>query len=922
MATLDELMRTAKIDSDMELARRLKAGLEERGDPLPRAENSLTAEFRKLRQGRHAWFERRPAALDVLCEILDAEPHEIVPTTQHRGETTFDELPALKALPTGEPPVRYGTVCPAPRSRGSAPTFARVQASGRTQLYDPPSEVGLRWIRAPGGAGKTLAVKRLSRRIIRRPVDGQPRESRVRASSVRDLGEASRLCHYDGPLLLEIAAPGDDPAVMHAALRALTDHGDVTVLARFERPEFASASEDSDASWSDWEWLPEASRRAEFLGWLAQRLPRSSLLDARQAANWLHKHDPRATRFPTPRDILLVAAAFHVGGPQNVRNLGSTWSRWRSQDSNHPSERWLRQTRDDLVRCRLNALQHRIEGGLDAQEWAALLDGGGPPRPSAEIDALLEAHREGGEKSLAAGAEIRAALSAADPAGCVAAAQEHGVLGTAQDGRLEIGPPWLLEDSERAVVTTAVRKGLASWARWCVCRERRRIVEGALGKLDDGCLADLVSVVVEQWNLRDAASVAAGGVVAAAVARRLARCGKESPLLSAPLTDLGQLIWKGAGRVFPSYPPVLAFWDLDDLPGWVATCWSLSISSRPPDGWRAEHDAVWLFPGWSAASPNLRQAPEWMRTVAPRAIRQPSGFGAELEDSEHTLIRLARHVAALCDFDGCERTPPILLYARISMEADDPTTILSRADLDSLSHPVVRVQLRALEEHGGDDALAAGLLIWRSLVASSPSVADIPNSLQRLDPSGESALPLVRTALDPPTLRQALSGRGWPEGGLRLRFVEWLPERLRECAVAVAVEHGSDALLRSILERWGPAVELPVGAWEQLLKHPNATWEVARDFHRAQPARATELLETLDHDDPRLELLLHELPREQVDAAVVRLSQCPTPACKHRAPNRLARLIERRPDLAEPLYELLLETRHAVGERPPRNAGG
>jgi hypothetical protein len=897
---LDRMKADAGIKTDAELARRLKEGLERRGEQLERGPDSLTQEIRRLRGGRVSWFANYRAGLEVLAEILDVEPNDLLPNEHHHGSKEFDAFPALLPLPRSEPAFTYGRLRAARTEAGGVRgTSVGGRAAAGEQMHHLPREPALKWAAAPAGAGKSFAVTRLANRTVPRTMDGVTLERRIEARSVARLADAQRLSTHDGPLVLEVGALSGDPAVDWATMRDLTRHGDVTVLARFARP-------GTDEGWRDWEWVVDAGERRGLLECLRPRCPEGTLFDAGQAYEWLEEHDPDAVRFATMRDLLVVANALHQGGPSRLKleALEGEWDRHRAS----PQGSWPRDARRALVRGRLSALRHPARGGLDASTWAEVVAETGrvepPAMPAGAVGALLEQHRGSGTEAKEAARKLQDALTTpSSPARFVEAAAEHEVLQVARNGGLDVEPGWLREAVADAVAAEALGSSPTEWSSWCLCPERRRMVDRALDHCPDDRLAGIVGEVVDRWDPEAVPTVAALEAVARSCARRLPMGG--SALRVAPLSKLAERLWLGAGHVFDSRPPLPAFFGLDDFCAWVATCWSFSLHVEAPEGWRGENDALWLFPGWHEGLLPVVDAPGWLRQVVPVAWGAETDAEREAFALEHLMAKVAGGVTEICDFAGCDATPRCLLYPRILEAAGSEGATLSKADLDALSATMVRSQLRALHQRSEPEARDVGRLLWRSFVAHTAGNEEIHSWLRRLDRDREAAQILVLDALDEPTLRASLAGERWPERGLSPAFIEWLPSDLRETVLAVAVDRGPGSTLREFIDRWGRELRLPARAWERLLEHPDADWQVARDFRAAHPERARELLSELPHDDRRLELLLNGVPASHGDVALRRLQECPTPDCEHRTPARLARLIERRPDLADEVYPML-----------------
>lgn len=913
-----------------ELAQAVIDGLRERGIELKRPARSLTQEFRRLSKGEDSWWANNRDALEVLAEVLECEPSDILPSLQSVDAGGFPEFPSLRPFAHDEPPPRYGDLRPVPSGWHAPPMPSnpgRAGGTGRRRLFDLP-EPGCWWIQAPAGTGKSLAVRRRSGAVVPRISGGGANPGRLRTMSVDTLQSAVRFREHGGPLLIEVAAP--DPETDGVALRDLAEHGWVTVMARFELPV-------QSGPWETLVWTPNPrTERRALLEWIAARAPQDTLLDVKDLLGWIEERDRDGRLFVAPRDLLFLAALAHEGGPHRLTSAAQAWDARMLEHAHGLEEEALARLRAELTEARLTNLSLPAAGGLSAETWTRLVSSSTTAAltPSEQdVDQAFSGVSEGTASLDEVRQRVRHLVSRpVGPEAVVRAARKSGLLATTTNGGLDIVPEWHRIDTMDRTIRTALDGPPGRWGRWCIAEDRRADIDRALATLGWPELVQVARRVSEAWRQDDPATLAAVDAMTHAVAVALVdeRGQTVESEEESVLQELWCCQWASVRRLSDDRPAAPLFQNRNTIDPWVGTCWAFSLRVRKPAGMEIRQPDLWLFPGWTEETLLVRSAPGWVSwlvgvPIATQPVNRPDDEVADVVErvvsypGAKILLTHAEEVAAKVDFSECVATPVVFLADRILLAAsstDGPLT--SQADLSSLLGRswIAWYLYERAQQAGPDVTQRVGQHLWRSANVAGDSLGTL---IGRAKEKPEMTA-LLHAGLELEWFRAALRADPKNLDGLLRYQGHWFPPAYRAELVLAVIEQ--DPSGGAFLDpRWATSPILRTAhVWERALAHPSASWGLAQRFWDNDPERAAELLRALPHDDPRVDLLLSGLRVPWSHVGVERMERCP-PDCPHRAPIRLANLLASRPDLVDRIYPMLLTAQGSGREVTNPQAG-
>ncbi len=500
--------------------------------------------------------------LQAVADVLDVETRDLVaPAGASPGSFAFREFPDLQPLEPNEEPCWLS-------ASGWLFHHALAQPGRRRD-----GRVRPRWVKAPPGAGKSLAIHVLAK----------SRADEVIARSVGSLEDAAALATTKLPLIVEIedAQPGGHAS----ALGAIEERTAMTViLAPFSFPEPTWSGPGSivgvsERGWEGVDARPTGIWRERLLDWIDRRLERSvrdTHLIKNDVLEFLDRHDPRGEHFATPGALLALCADFDRYGAEGtpsvrarrwIRQVGPTMlsddapATWRARAS--------AKTYEALAVGHFGRLRER-HGALGGDEWSGLVPRTlSPGRGDAPGEVVVVQH-------------LRAA----------------GLLRGDGSGTTHY-PSWVAHGLLLDELAMRFDDDALAWGSLAADQSRQRVVDAALDALPVGALRALVRKVARTTPASTLAAAGAIEATLAAAARRFT-IGARRDLKGDDSEALQRLVLRQLDLLVPdaghgdAYHPFTR----SDLDEWFATAWTISLRIPAPTDFRRP-DLAWELPGWA-----------------------------------------------------------------------------------------------------------------------------------------------------------------------------------------------------------------------------------------------------------------------------------------------------------------------------------
>lgn len=551
-----------KFKSDTEAARKLAKEWRrvDASEAKKVAVGTLAARIGELRRGNVAWWSKqhRTPLRTALAELLDVDSAEIFGAQAVPSSALgFPEFPRLKPLGKDEEPCRL------------------TRAGWLFHATRPPvngAGSARRWIVAPPGSGKSLAIRYLVAR----------HSGEVHAASVATLEDALGHASVQGPLVVEVERASERDDI--AAIAKLSARVHPTfIFAPFGFPGLTWSSPGATVSRSElgWEvitWTLRSDWRARLLAWVDQRIEdgeHDSKLQVADVECWLAATDPREILFSTPGDVLALCAEFDAFGPGLDMGLAKRATRWAKHvatamvPGDAPSTWRARGVAETLAKLsRAHLADAREYGSLESSTWARLVEGAMPRSKPRSVEV-----------------------------GPVAYFEQGGLLRGGPRG-LVLYPAWV----ERGLAMSSQAKALLDpalpWGTLAADASRRPIIDSCLDTLTRSQLIRVArnAAAPHKPSLQ---TIAAVDATCAALARRCER--SELSLTEEQTETVRRVFERQLEHVVPdaTYGEVSHPLTRPDLDEWFSTAWTLSLHvTAPPEFSRPE--LAWEIPGWAA----------------------------------------------------------------------------------------------------------------------------------------------------------------------------------------------------------------------------------------------------------------------------------------------------------------------------------
>lgn len=596
-----ESARTAdKFKSLDQLAKRLVSEFRTLNWPASRA---LAVKIGDIDRGDRIWWTRRSAHANALATLLGVPLADLGLHDATAGNmfefATFPELPPFD--PGGEAACDMGFVVGAPERRGDDELAFWLAPSPPRHAWRGP-EHQMSWLQFQPGAGHSFFWAALCAR------------TRHEHLSSRRLLDASERLRQPGNLILRIEQPCED-ADLIALGRAHPDLN-VLIVAPFAAP---TAAEGTPTTWlpawevligeaderigelkdptsirygiARYEWRLHEDWRDRLLHWVEKRIEHATndtLFTARGVTNWLASFPPGWRFVEGPADLLAVCRLCHLSRETALPRVSDVDAGKillkRVAGADHAlSRRFI-----NLVRARLEARNLGWRGALSRAQWAALA----PVLTSVPDEATLLEIANG--TNIAARRQRAQALSERIRDEGLAPMIQARLLVETRADTLTLTPQFLVDLVARDQLMQVIRdQPLEHWAMYCLDKERRLLVDAALGSM---LAADLL-VVLDRLNALPAdnlARIAGAEAMFREVGRRV--CGEVAlPVAFECLADMVLPRLAANGWI-----PRQWTWPADDEEDrleWATICWAWSLwrATPPiniPPAW------AWFFPGW------------------------------------------------------------------------------------------------------------------------------------------------------------------------------------------------------------------------------------------------------------------------------------------------------------------------------------
>jgi hypothetical protein len=731
----DALMRRFK--SNSAAASRLHADWKRRSPRAARevSAGSLATKLGDLRRGKRLWWEKRPELTELLAELLECEVSELLGPAAAPVGLEFPEFPGLRPLAPNESPCRLW-------SEGWLCDLA-VAPLGRQRHG--------RWIHAPPGMGKSLAIRWLV-------AHAEPGSVAV---SLHRLVEVAAHRNVMAPLFVEVDERdpiGDEEALRTLAIR----RAPTVVLAPFELPEPRLGGRPRLFQVDGWERHKPRfthTERERLMQWIDARLETSEG-DTRMVADdvraWLDHHDPHTQLVATPADLLALCFDFHVHGRDAI-TLGRRARRWLAGVTAARSDGDARirtpVERTFIALCAAELTDRSLaRGHLQAEDWEAhvpaTVQRGEGPRSGAAV--LVEHLREAG--LLRGGA--------------------HG---------LDLAPTWVAYGlSGEAARPLLESDDAARWGLLAADATRRAVVDHILDQLSTAALLALVRAVVKgPATACPLGWLGAREATFAAAARRLEQPGFVLP-------DREHATWQRlAVLVIANLKVVQERRNVPhtrlDVDLWWSLTWLFSLRVPPPAS-LPEPGLGWYFPGWTQRLDFAELPRSW-----PWSNKVPDDPQLEVA----RMVALASEVVARFpdpppDVDWPRVLLPALLLVAPARGWCLPPKVVSMLS-GSWEERVFLHQAAQLPD--AQRAAIAGLL-WElapRVHAPPNEVIPVTMRLARMKNTARGLLPFILENLPSEVLERTIETDGLCRSDVELDDLQLLPRRLRRSVVGTAL---------------------------------------------------------------------------------------------------------------------------------------
>jgi hypothetical protein len=590
-----------KFKSLDELAKRLAAGYKNLMWPAVRA---LAVKIGDIDRGDKVWWIKRlphAQALAALLEVplVDLGLHD-APDGKAFEFATFPELPPISLA--REVPCEIGYVDGGDENRGEEKLAFWLAASSPQYLRRSPEHT-VSWLKFQRGDGLSFFWAALCART---------RHDYISARRLLDVSERLR---QPRNLILRIDQACEDVDLI--ALGAAHPHLNLLIVAPFAAPATdVDAASTWIASWkvltgqtdrrlvamkdpnerhegiARYEWRLHDDWQTRLLEWVEKRIGRAtsdSLFTARGVTNWLTSF-PRDWQFlQGPADLLAVCRLCHLARETALPHASDVDAGYRLLKLVGGADNALSRRFTSLVVARLEARDLHWRGALTGAQWAAL----GPAMASVADEATLLEIANG--KNVSARRQRAKALSEHILDRGLAPLIQARMLVETRAGTLTLTPQFLVDLVARDRLMQVIRdEPVEHWAMYCHDRERRALVDAALGSMS----TDELLAVPERLKTLAAGSLAAiAGAEAmfCEIGKRV--CGVSTmPIAFACLADMA--LPRLATDGFAPRPWTRPLDDDEETLEWIAICWAWSL-------WRDTPPLVipvawaWYFPGWA-----------------------------------------------------------------------------------------------------------------------------------------------------------------------------------------------------------------------------------------------------------------------------------------------------------------------------------
>lgn len=677
-----------KFRSFDELARRLAGSASSLKWPATR---SLGVKIGEIDRNNRVWWTRRPQHAAALAALLGVPESDLglhdAPEEAVFEFTCFPELQPI--VLARETPCDIGhAVGNEEATRGNELAFWLSPVPPRHAARGPENEIA--WLEFQPGTGLSLFWAALCARTRHEHI------ATTKLASMRErIREPGNLI-----LLLEHPCEEEDLAALAEAHRDLN----LLIIAPFAGPEL-----DSDApytwvpSWSvmtgqaservaamrnpadiwgaiaRYQWRLHDDWQGRLLRWVEKRIDRTTddtLFSAQGVANWLSGFPPGWEFVKGPADLLAVCRLCHLSRETALPRVADIDAGQRLLMRITGANSALSRRFVSLVVRRLETRDLPWTVPLEEARWTAL---GGSPTCAPDAAALLEIANA---PSVSARRKRAVALADQLQENGIAPLVEAGLLVETREGRLALAPQFLADLVARDHLMRVVRdEPVERWALLCLDRERRTLVDAALGSMP---VADLL-VVLERLALLPVDSLVAVVVTEAmfwAVGKRL--CSGST----VPTAFAGLACMLLPGLISEDGFPCLRTRTLDndnDRLEWCAISWAWSLWRDSP--MQIPESAAWHFPGWATGLLAAEPCCLWLPAPPEHAIAS--------DQWQHLASLAAQLVRRL---EQPPRMPPDVLMPSLLVEG-----LQGRWLIDPLWLPVIvggdGVRPVALYEH-------------------------------------------------------------------------------------------------------------------------------------------------------------------------------------------------------------------------------
>lgn len=688
-----EAARAAKkFRSFDELARRLASAASDLEWPGTR---SLAVKIGEIDRDRKVWWLKRPRHAAALAALLEVPEGDLgLHGASEESVFEFTSFPELQPIALArETPCDIGIVADADGStRGNELAFWLSPSPPRHGGRGPERPTS--WLEFRPGGGLSLFWAALC---------AHTRHDYIRTRNLAGIRERLR---EPGNLMLLLERPCEEDDL--AALGEAHPDLNLLIIAPFGGPEL-----DSDApstwvpSWSvmtgqanervlamrnpvdtwsaiaRYQWRLHDDWQARLLRWVEKRIERTTgdtLFTAQGVANWLAGFPPGWEFVKGPADLLAVCRLCHLSRETALPRVTDVDAGQRLLMRITGANGALSRRFISLVARRLEARDVPWAGSLDERGWNAM-EGASDWVPDAST--LLEIANAA---SVTARRKRAAALAEQLQANGTAPLLKAGLLAETRDGTLMLAPQFLVELIARDFLMRVIRdEPVERWALLCFDRERRTLVDAALGSM---AAADLLGVLdrLRRLPADSLAAIAAAEAMFWTIGNRLCGASMVPPVFACLADMLLPRLMSEDG--FPGLWTRTLEHD-DDRLEWCAICWAWSLWCDAPIDIPAS--ASWHFPGWAPglaadepcclwlpAPPEHAVAPDkWLRLAAlsaqlARRLAQPPAAPPDvLMPSllmEGLQGRWSIDVNWLSGIVGCDGTRPVALFENLALD--------------------------------------------------------------------------------------------------------------------------------------------------------------------------------------------------------------------------------------------------------------